>query len=63
MSVDSDGTITLYEWDWESDNVYDCNTTSPEVMSHSYEEPGLYNVTLRVTDNDGLTHTATATKA
>lgn len=62
MSFDSDGTITLYEWDWESDDVYDCNTTSSEVVSHSYEEPGLYNVTLRVTDNDGLTHTATATK-
>jgi len=62
MSFDSDGTITLYEWDWESDDVYDCKTTSSEVVSHSYEEPGLYNVTLRVTDNDGLTHTATATK-
>ncbi len=60
-SFDPDGTITLYEWDWQTDDIFDCNTTSPEVVSHSYEEPGLYNVTLRVTDNDGLIGSATAT--
>jgi PKD repeat protein len=60
-SIDLDGTIVLYEWDWNSDGVYDYSSTSP-TASHAYYNPGLYTVTLRVTDDDGLTDTATAEK-
>jgi PKD repeat protein len=60
-SVDLDGSIILYEWDWNSDGVYDYSSTSP-TASHAYSSPGLYTVTLRVTDDDGLTDTATDTK-
>ena len=58
-SVDYDGTIVMYEWDWESDGVFDA--TGP-VQSHAYSLPGTYVVSLRVTDNDGLTDVTSQTK-
>lgn len=61
-SYDPDGTIVLYEWDFDGDGIYDYSSTSPEVVSFTYEEEGTYTVTLRVTDNDGLTDTFAATK-
>jgi PKD repeat protein len=60
-SGDLDGTIVLYEWDWNSDGVYDYSSTSP-TASYAYSSLGLYTVTLRVTDDDGYTDTATAEK-
>jgi hypothetical protein len=60
-SYDTDGTITLYEWDWETDGTYDYSSASA-TASHTYSTAGMYTVTLRVTDNDGLTDTAVATK-
>ena len=52
-SFDPDGTIVLYEWDFESDGVNDFSSTEP-TASHSY--PGEFSgfATLQVTDNDGL---------
>jgi len=47
---DLDGNITSYHWDYG-----DGNTSSLETFSYSYANPGLYTVTLTVTDNDGLT--------
>ena len=61
-SYDYNGTIILYEWDFDGDGVYDESTTSPDVVSFVYLIPGEYNVTLRVTDDDGLTDTAMDTK-
>ena len=58
-SYDLDGTIVLYEWDWESDGIFDATGMT---QSHTYLAPGTYTVTLRVTDNDGLTDTTTDTK-
>lgn len=57
-SFDPDGTIVLYEWDWESDGTYDASSASAS-ESHSYSSDNIYSVTLRVTDDDGLTDTAT----
>ena len=59
-SYDSDGFITLYEWDWNNDGIFDENHTSP-TATHIYEEIGNYPVTLRVTDNDSLTDNKTGT--
>ena len=61
-SFDPDGTIALYEWDWENDSIFDDSTTSP-MITHTYfsEFGGL--VRLRVTDNDGLSGTDTASVA
>ena len=57
-SYDSDGTITKYEWQWTTGGVWeDTNTT--EIVTHSYDTRGFYNVTLRVTDNDNYTDTYT----
>ncbi len=61
-SYDFDGTIILYEWDFDGDGVYDFSTTTSDKVSHIYIKPGTYNVTLRVTDNDELTNTVTDTK-
>ncbi|MCK4444304.1 MAG: PKD domain-containing protein, partial [Thermoplasmata archaeon] len=61
-SSDPDGTIVLYEWDFDGDGVYDLSTATPSTVSYTYTIPGTYIVTLRVTDNDGLTDIATATK-
>ncbi len=50
-SVDN-GTIVSYEWDFG-----DGTTGIGPVVEKSFTEPGVYQVTLRVTDNDGLVGT------
>jgi len=61
-SYDSDGTIVLYEFDFDGDGVYDYSSATSGSVLHTYMTPGTFTVTLRVTDNDGLTDTATDTK-
>jgi PKD repeat protein len=48
-STDSDGTVTA--WDW---NFGDGGTASGALVSHQYNAPGTYNVSLTVTDNNTL---------
>jgi len=55
-SYDPDGTIEKYEWDFG-----DGKTGSGKIVTREYEKPGNYEVTLEVTDNDGLTDAASAT--
>jgi hypothetical protein len=57
-SVDDDGYITLYEWDWNNDGNYDESSTLP-TLTHLWTSPAEYPVTLRVTDDMGLTATRT----
>lgn len=45
-----DGTDVTYVWDWD-DGTPDGTAQSP---SHAWDDPGLYIVTLVVTDQDGL---------
>lgn len=52
------GTIVKYEWDFDGDGTYDWSSTATGNTFHNYTAPGVYNATLRVTDNDGLTDTA-----
>jgi len=56
-SHDPDGTIVNYSWDFG-----DGNTATGVTVSHAYADNGLYSVTLTVTDNDGATASAHATK-
>ena len=56
-SYDPDGTIVNYSWDFG-----DRNTATGVTVSHAYSDNGLYLVTLTVTDNDGATASAHATK-
>lgn len=55
--VDPDGTIESYDWDWDDDGNYEEIDTGPPspVVSHTFTNPGARRVTVRVTDNSGLT--------
>ncbi len=55
-STDSDGTIVSYAWDFG-----DGASASTSTASHTYKSPGVYPVTLTVTDNDGGVAKALAT--
>jgi len=55
-STDDKG-ITLYEWDFESDGIFDATGIN---ATHVYAVAGTYTVTLRVTDTTGQTDTDTA---
>jgi hypothetical protein len=59
-SHDPDGTITLYEWDWNNDGVYDEAHSSP-TTTHTWTSTGSYPMTVRVTDDDSATGTITKT--
>ena len=50
-SYDLDGTIAQYFWDF-GDGTNSSMTSS--IANHSYSNNGIFVVTLRVTDNDGL---------
>jgi BspA type Leucine rich repeat region (6 copies)/PKD domain len=60
ISNDSDGSLTLYEWDWNNDGVYEESHTTP-TATHSWTQAGDYPVIVQVTDNDGATNTQTKT--
>lgn len=49
---DADGTVVLYEWDWENDGIFDYSNASSGNTSHTYGS-GPHTAKLRVTDNDG----------
>jgi hypothetical protein len=55
-SFDSDGYISLYEWDFEGDGVFDF-ISAESTTSHIYEAAFSGVVALRVTDDDGNTDT------
>jgi hypothetical protein len=55
-SYDPDGSIVAYDWDFG-----DGNTGTGISPIHTYATAGTYTVTLTVTDDDGLTDTATTT--
>jgi PKD repeat protein len=56
-SSDEDGEIVSYEWDFD----YDGNQAHETTTELIFKEPGEYDVTLTVTDNDGLTDDVTKT--
>ncbi len=49
LSSDPDGEITGYEWDFQSDGEVD---KTEKIVSYVFPEPGTYEVTLTVTDDD-----------
>ena len=55
-SLDLDGTIASYDWDFDDGNFG--TGVSP---SHTYAASGTYTISLTVTDNEGATDTASTT--
>ncbi|KJY85118.1 serine protease [Vibrio galatheae] len=55
-SSDSDGSITSYHW-----NFGDGSSSNNSMESHTYSAAGSYQVSLTVTDNDGLSDSETTT--
>ena len=53
-SCDPDGTITSYGWDFDDDGEYELVSAS-STATFTYGDDYTGNVTLRVTDDDGLT--------
>jgi PKD repeat protein len=51
-ALDSDGSITRYDWDFDNDGIWDAYD-SGSLVNHTYGLPGLYSAALRVTDNAG----------
>jgi PKD repeat protein len=56
-SIDPDGTIVSYRWNWGDGTPDGMGVTA----MHEYSQPGAYTVTLTVTDDAGATASATAT--
>ncbi len=58
LSKDLDGSIEAYEWSF-SDNKSGSNK---KVVTRSFDNPGIYNATLKVTDNSGVTNAVAYSK-
>jgi PKD repeat protein len=64
-SYDPDGIIDIYEWDFESDGIYDYTETVDNApdgtfdgkTNHIWGDDGVYTATLRVTDDSGNSDT------
>ena len=57
-SSDADGTITQYEWDLDGDPGFELNSGAVAQAGHVYNEPGIYNARVRVTDDGGASSVA-----
>lgn len=58
--TDADGAISLFEWDFEGDGVFDTSNSSSGDTFHTYASSGSYIAVVRVTDNRGARGTDTA---
>ncbi|UCF50369.1 MAG: cadherin-like domain-containing protein, partial [Thermoplasmatales archaeon] len=60
QSIDYDGYITLYQWDWDNDGIFDENNSNP-FANYKFEENGYYPITLCVNDNESYNASTTKT--
>jgi hypothetical protein len=58
-SKDPDGTIVKYQWDLDGNGSFETDTGTTAAADRAYDNPGTYAVGLRLTDNSGMTATAT----
>jgi PKD repeat protein len=59
-ATDSDGSIELYEWDFDGNGTYDASTATTPV-SYTFTSAGTYTAMVRVTDDQGGTATGQTT--
>ncbi len=57
-SGDSDGTITNYAWDLDGDGTFETSTGTTTAVSRAYTGPASPTVAVRVTDDGGLSDSA-----
>jgi len=55
----SSGSFIKYEWDFDSDGIYDDTCEACGNIQHAYNEVGIYTATFRITDSNGATGTDT----
>jgi PKD repeat protein len=60
-SSDPDGSIAKYEWDLDGDGSFETDTGTTKTATRTYTTAGSVSVKLRVTDEGGVTATATKT--
>jgi PKD repeat protein len=60
-ATDPDGTIALYEWDFEGDGTYDYSSPASGSTTFTYQTIGQFEARCRVTDNNGNTAEARTT--
>ncbi|MBN2081918.1 PKD domain-containing protein, partial [bacterium] len=61
VSADHDGTIVKYEWDTDNDpSTFEVDTGATPTYQRTYPTGGLYTEYVRITDNGGLTDTASS---
>ena len=53
--------ILSYEWDWDYDGTFDPSGVTGVTAVHTWTEPGVYTVAVRVTDHAMQTHIDTVT--
>ena len=51
-SSDPDGTLSLADWDFDNDGIFDLSGTAELVIDHVYTVPGDYQAVVRVYDDD-----------
>lgn len=50
-SYDPDGRVVQYDWDFDSDGIFDYTSHSSPYAEHTFTKNGDYSVALKVTDN------------
>jgi len=56
----SEGTVISYSWDWDGDGTYD-ETAEEALITHTYDEAGTYEISLKVTAFDNISSTDSLT--
>ena len=52
--TDEDGTIITYQWDFDGDGIFEWASGENGLDIYIYNNPGNYNASFKVTDNDGF---------
>jgi hypothetical protein len=60
-ATDSNGDISLYEWDFEGDGTWDWSSDSSGIVAHTWDSSGIYFSLIRVSDEQGNADTAVVT--